>query len=196
MCDPKSVNVQVYETRLQKGRPRKSKLFVFGNIVIFRRCDIFFPGGQKSNGRRSGIENWKTRKGFQSVCFQEYFSIYFKWQLTPNFNLIPWHSRLIAHYVCANCTIKYLLQLIKSWKDNIKEWTDQSMSSLLCLAEDRRRCATITVEASVGVPQRCLGVTGFDWLSDLIDWNDKIMINNQWRWGIPEIERTWRRPSK
>ena len=26
----------------------------------------------------------------------------------------------------------------KSWKDNIKEWTGQSMSSLLRVAEDRR----------------------------------------------------------
>ena len=25
----------------------------------------------------------------------------------------------------------------KSWKDNIKQWTGQSMSSLLCIADDR-----------------------------------------------------------
>ena len=54
----------------------------------------------------------------------------------------------------------------KSWKENIKEWTGQSMSSLLRVAEDRRRWAAITAEASVGVgyslPQLRLGVTGFD----------------------------------
>ena len=50
----------------------------------------------------------------------------------------------------------------KSWKNNIKEWTGQSMSSLLCVAEDGRRWATIIEEVSVGVPQRLLGVTGFD----------------------------------
>jgi hypothetical protein len=50
----------------------------------------------------------------------------------------------------------------KSWRDNIKEWTGQSMSSLLRVAEDRRRWAAVTAEASVGVPQRRLGVTGFD----------------------------------
>ena len=38
----------------------------------------------------------------------------------------------------------------KSWKDNIKEWAGQSMSSLLRVAEDRRRWAAITAEASVG----------------------------------------------
>ena len=53
----------------------------------------------------------------------------------------------------------------KSWK----EWTGQSKSSLLRVAEDRRRWAAITAEASVGVPQRRLGVTGFDWL---IDWSN------------------------
>ena len=40
----------------------------------------------------------------------------------------------------------------KSWKDNIEEWTGQSMSSLLYVAADRRRWATITAEASVGYP--------------------------------------------
>ena len=40
----------------------------------------------------------------------------------------------------------------KSWKDNIKEWTGQLMSSLLRVAEDRRRWAAITVEAPVGYP--------------------------------------------
>ena len=49
----------------------------------------------------------------------------------------------------------------KSWKDNIKEWTGQSMSSLLCIVDDKGRWAVIT---SVGVPQRRLGVTGFDCL--------------------------------
>ena len=46
----------------------------------------------------------------------------------------------------------------KSWKDNIKEWTGQSISSLLRTADDRSWWAVITAEASVGVPQRRLGV--------------------------------------
>ena len=50
----------------------------------------------------------------------------------------------------------------KWWKDNIKEWTGLSMSSLLRVADDRRRWAAITAEASVGGTQRPLGVTGFD----------------------------------
>ena len=40
----------------------------------------------------------------------------------------------------------------KSWKDNIKEWTGQSMSSSLRIADDRSRWAVITAEASIGVP--------------------------------------------
>ena len=40
----------------------------------------------------------------------------------------------------------------KSWKDNIKEWMDQLMSSLLRITDDRNRWAAITAEASVGVP--------------------------------------------
>ena len=43
-----------------------------------------------------------------------------------------------------------------------------SMSSLLLVVEDRRRWAAITAEASVGVPQRRLDVTGFDRLIDLV----------------------------
>ena len=39
----------------------------------------------------------------------------------------------------------------KSWKSNIKEWTGQSMSSLLRIADDISRWAAITVDASVGV---------------------------------------------
>ena len=50
----------------------------------------------------------------------------------------------------------------KSSKDNIEEWTGQSMSSLLRVAEDRRRLSAVTLESAVGVPQRRLGVTGFD----------------------------------
>ena len=37
----------------------------------------------------------------------------------------------------------------KSWNDNFKEWTSQSLSSLLHVADDRGRRATITAEASV-----------------------------------------------
>ena len=40
--------------------------------------------------------------------------------------------------------------------NNIKEWMDQSMSSLPRVAEERRRWEAITAEASVGVPQRGL----------------------------------------
>ena len=40
----------------------------------------------------------------------------------------------------------------KSQKDNIKEWTGQSMSSLLRIADDRGRWAVIAAVASVGVP--------------------------------------------
>ena len=52
----------------------------------------------------------------------------------------------------------------KSRKDNIKEWTGQSMSSLLRIAEDMRRCVATTAEASVRHQRRRLGVTDFDWL--------------------------------
>ena len=40
----------------------------------------------------------------------------------------------------------------KSWKDNIKELTVQSMSSLVCIADGRCRWAVIAADASVGVP--------------------------------------------
>ena len=51
----------------------------------------------------------------------------------------------------------------KSWKDNIKEWTGQSMSSLLRIAIDRGRWAVIAADESVGVPQRRLCVMGISW---------------------------------
>ena len=48
----------------------------------------------------------------------------------------------------------------KSWKDYIKEWTGQSMSPLLRIADDRSRWEPITAEASVGVPQqRVVGIS-------------------------------------
>ena len=46
----------------------------------------------------------------------------------------------------------------KSWRDNIAEWTSLSLSSLLGIADDRSRWATIAAEASAGVRQRRLGV--------------------------------------
>ena len=41
----------------------------------------------------------------------------------------------------------------KSWRDNIKVWTGQSLSSLLHITGDRNHRVTIAVEASVGVPR-------------------------------------------
>ena len=43
-------------------------------------------------------------------------------------------------------------RLRKSWMDNIKKSTGQSLSSLLRIAGDRSRWATIAAKASVGVP--------------------------------------------
>ena len=40
----------------------------------------------------------------------------------------------------------------KSWKDNIKEWTGQSVSSMLRITDDRGRWAVLAAETSVGVP--------------------------------------------
>ena len=48
----------------------------------------------------------------------------------------------------------------KSWKGNINEGTDQPMSSLLRIVNDRDRSSVIAADASVGVPKRRLGVTG------------------------------------
>ena len=48
----------------------------------------------------------------------------------------------------------------KSWMDNIKGWTGQSLSLLLRIADDRSQWTTITAEAPVGVPQRRPGVAG------------------------------------
>ena len=74
-------------------------------------------------------------------------------------------------HVCRHDTLpKVLLQgtvdsrhcrgLHKSWKDNIKQWISHPMSSLLHIADDRGRWAVIAAEASIGIPQRRLGVTG------------------------------------
>ena len=48
----------------------------------------------------------------------------------------------------------------KSWRDNVEEWTRHSRSSLLRITDDRSQKATITVEASVGIPQQRPGVMG------------------------------------
>ena len=42
----------------------------------------------------------------------------------------------------------------------MKEWTGQSMSSLLRITDDTDRWAAITAEVSVEVSQRRLGLTG------------------------------------
>ena len=48
----------------------------------------------------------------------------------------------------------------KLWKDNMKEWTSQSMSSLLRIADDRGGWTGIAVDEAVGVLQWRLDVTG------------------------------------
>ena len=48
----------------------------------------------------------------------------------------------------------------KPRRDDIKEWTGQLLLPLLRIADDRSRWATIALEASVGVPERRLGVMG------------------------------------
>ena len=48
----------------------------------------------------------------------------------------------------------------KSWGNSIKEWTSRSLSSLLRVADDRSRWATIAAECLLESPQRCLSVTG------------------------------------
>ena len=74
----------------------------------------------------------------------------------------------------------------KSWKDKIKEWTAQSMSSLLRVAEDRRRWVAITAEASVGTPQRRLDVTSFDWFIDRIASSQQLKAWRRRKWNRPE----------
>ena len=44
--------------------------------------------------------------------------------------------------------------------DNTKEWTGQSMSSLLRMADDSSRLGAVAADASIKVPQQYLGVTG------------------------------------
>ena len=55
----------------------------------------------------------------------------------------------------------------KSWNDGIKEWTGQSISSLLRIANDRGRWTVIAEDAFVGAPQRCLGATGNKWIVNI-----------------------------
>ena len=54
------------------------------------------------------------------------------------------------------------------------------------LQRSRRRWAAVTAETSVGVPQRRLGVTGFDWLIylwPLLDWKCQIFVQLV---GVPD----------
>ena len=61
-----------------------------------------------------------------------------------------------------------------------------SNSNILCtVAEDRRRWAAITEEASVWAPQRRLGVTGSDWL---IDWLIHITLGFQFASKLSDAE--------
>ena len=71
---------------------------------------------------------------------------------------LPW----FGHVCCHDKLSKIILQGIldgslrrgrprKSRKDSIKEWTGQSMSSLLGIADDRGRWAVTAADASVGV---------------------------------------------
>ena len=55
-------------------------------------------------------------------------------------------------------------QTTKIMEHNTKEWTGQSMSSLLLIADGRSRWAVIAADASVGVTQRRRGVTDIRWL--------------------------------
>ena len=59
-----------------------------------------------------------------------------------------------------SCNNKLAILVRASWKGNIKKWTGQSMPSLLRTADDRGRWGVMPADASVGVTQRRLGVTG------------------------------------
>ena len=64
-----------------------------------------------------------------------------------------------------------------SWKDNIMEWTGQSLSSLLHVAEDRRWLTAITAEAR-GTPTMpgCHGFWLIDW--SILSLNSRILLMN------------------
>ena len=51
-------------------------------------------------------------------------------------------------------------RLQKSWKDNIKEWTGLSISSVLCIADDRGRWSTITERHLSEFPNDAKGIMG------------------------------------
>ena len=67
--------------------------------------------------------------------------------------------------------------LVYHGSTNIKEWTGQSMSSFLRSADDRGQLAVIAVDASVGVPQRRLDVTGIS----------QLVTNKEYRPHTPKI---------
>ena len=134
-----------------------------------------------------GCESW-TLTAFENKCYRRIIGISYKehktnkyvWQLV---NILAGRQKLLLStikrrrklswfgHVCRRDTLpKIILQAtvdgsrrrgmpLKSWKDNIKEWTGRSMS-LLRIADGRGRWAVITADPSVGTPQRRLGVTG------------------------------------
>ena len=138
-----------------------------------------------------GCERWtltadleRRIQAFENECYRRMLGISYREHKASEY---VWHQvsilaglqELLLSTVCRVCrhdTLSKILLYIQgcvdgrrrrggpreSWNDNIREWMGQSMSSLLRLAGDRRRWAAITTEASVGVPQRRLGVTGFD----------------------------------
>ena len=52
----------------------------------------------------------------------------------------------------------------KSWKYNVKEWTGQSISSMMRIADDKSRWEAVTADASVAVPQGRSSITGINYL--------------------------------
>ena len=88
--------------------------------------------------------------------------------LTAKRRNLSWFGHVCRHDTQAEIILRGIVDSsrrigkpLKSWMNNIKEWTCQSLSSLLRIADDISRWATIAARRlSIGVPQRGLGVSG------------------------------------
>ena len=69
---------------------------------------------------------------------------------------------------------------LRSWKDNIKEWTSQSMSSLLHIADDRGRWAASTPNDAWAL-RVLVCVTKSSWLA-VLNWEVKMSKWCPWPW--------------
>ena len=134
-----------------------------------RKLDLHSRSGEKNPGIRSHVlqetpAHLIHRAQDECVCQTSH---QLRWQAgtTPSHGQPTETGLVYGHISRQDSLTKIILQgtvkgkqrrgrRMKSWMDNIKDWTKQPTARLLCLVEDQQRWRIMVAKASTVSPQR------------------------------------------